>query len=73
MVALMKWENVDQIAQQLHIHNLYKEDITHLKLNDLHDMIINLDDFEDDCDKFNKSLLNVILNRVQEISYETIH
>jgi FeS assembly protein IscX len=70
MVALMKWENVDQIAKQLHIHSLYQEDVTHLKLNDLHDIIINLDDFEDDCDRVNKPLLNIILNRVQEMIYD---
>jgi FeS assembly protein IscX len=66
----MKWkwddENINKIASSLD-HEHEGEDISEISLNDLHDLIINLNDFEGDPEQHNPKMLQVILERWREI------
>jgi FeS assembly protein IscX len=67
----MKWkwdeENINNIASNLN-HEHEGEDISEISLNDLHDLIINLNDFEGDPEQHNAKMLQKILERWREIS-----
>jgi FeS assembly protein IscX len=67
----MKWkwddDNIDKIVSNLN-HEHEGEDISEISLNDLHGLIIHLNDFEGDPQQYNPKMLQTILERWKEIS-----
>ena len=63
---IMKWNNIDQIIESLQTHH-QDEDITSVHLDDLHDMIIQLDEFEDNPYLYDEHRLKRIRQKLQEI------
>jgi FeS assembly protein IscX len=63
----MTWEHINRIAQRLHVEH-FGEDISKAQLSELHDMIIHLDDFEGDRERYSKKTLKEIQERWKEIN-----
>jgi FeS assembly protein IscX len=67
----MYWRNKNQIVEALHqTHygkDVSKDDIHSMTLHDLHHLIINLDEFEDNVEKEDHKELYSILNIWKEL------
>lgn len=62
----MRWNDIEEIAKTLE-ENYQDENIDNLKLNDLHDLVVSLYEFDDDVDEYNERILNAILEEWMQI------
>lgn len=62
----MHWNDIEEIAEALE-ENYHDEKIEKLKLHDLHELVISLEDFDDDRDYYGDRVLNAILEAWMEI------
>lgn len=62
----MHWNDLEEIAEALE-ENYQDEDIEDLRLVDLYDLIVTLNEFDDDPEKSNDRVLEVILDMWIEI------
>ena len=64
----MKWENIEKITQSLN-KEYPDEEVSEICLEDLHAMIIQLDDFNGNIELYDEEILQKILESWQEKNY----
>lgn len=65
----MRWRDIEEIVQALE-ENYAEEDVHHLKLSEVEEMVISLKEFEDQETSANKETLNKILEAWIELREE---
>ena len=63
---IMLWKDIEEIAHSLE-ENYHDATIENLKLSDLHELIISLNEFDDDIDDYPDRNLNAILEAWLEL------
>jgi FeS assembly protein IscX len=63
---IMLWKDIEEIAHSLE-ENYHDAKIENLKLSDLHELIISLNEFDDDIDDYPDRNLNAILEAWLEL------
>ncbi len=65
----MQWNDIEKIVSALE-ENYHEQKIDNLRIDQLHELIISLHDFDDDIEEYPTRILNTILESWQDVRSE---